>query len=160
MTDTVELSYIARRIRALRNARGQSQDELARLAGCHRSLVSQVERAVRNLSVDTLDRFATAMGVDAISLFYDREVQRNPLDSTTLRERVSLNVLALRSRRGLSQDALSRSAGLSSNYVSSLEVHKPNVDLAHLGKLAQALDIPVRDFFTPDMSGGPLSGLQ
>ncbi|MGF6635370.1 helix-turn-helix domain-containing protein [Paraburkholderia sp. MM6662-R1] len=160
MTDKFELSYIARRVRELRNARGKSQDEFARLVGCHRSLVSQVERAARNLSVDTIDRFATALGVDAISLFYDKEVQRNPLGWTTLRERVSLNVLALRTKRGLSQDALSESAKLSRNYVSSLEVHKPNVDLGHLVKLAQALDVPVSDFFVPDMSMGTLSGLK
>jgi transcriptional regulator with XRE-family HTH domain len=158
MVDKFELLFIARRVRELRIARGKSQDEFARLAGCHRSLVSQVERAIRNLSVDTIDRFATALSVDAISLFYDKEVPRNLHNSTPLRERVSSNVLALRNERGLSQDALSERAKLSRNYVSSLEVHKPNVDVGHLEKLAEVLDVPVSELFAADGPKGTTLG--
>lgn len=143
------LLFIARRVQELRSARDKSQDGFARLAGCHRSLVSQVERGVRNLSVDTIDRFATALGVDPVSLFQDSEVPRDLHNATPLRERVSTNVLALRSKRLLSQDALSERAGLSRNYVSSLEVRKPNVDLRHLEELAGALGVPVRALFAP-----------
>jgi transcriptional regulator with XRE-family HTH domain len=157
MADKSELLFVARRVRELRIARGKSQDEFARLAGCHRSLVSQVERAVRNLSVDTIDRFATALGVEAISLFHDKEYLRNRHTSIPLRERVSMNVLALRTERGLSQDALSERAKLSRNYVSSLEVHRPNVDLGHLAKLASVLDVPVGELFAPNGPNGTTS---
>jgi transcriptional regulator with XRE-family HTH domain len=160
MADIFELSFIARRVRELRTAMHKSQNEFAGIAGCHRSLVSQVERAVRNLSVDTIDRFATALDVDAISLFYDKKVPRNLHSSIPLRERVSSNALALRTNSGLSQDALSARAKLSRNYVSLLEVHKPNVDLRHLEKLADALDVPVSDFFAPDVSTRTISGAE
>ncbi|MGF6261830.1 transcriptional regulator with XRE-family HTH domain [Paraburkholderia youngii] len=150
MADKFELLFIARRVRELRVASGKSQDEFARLIGCHRSLVSKVERAARNLSVDTIDRFATTLGVDAISLFYDKAIPRELHNSIPLRERVSLNVLALRTRHGLSQDALSERAKLSRNYVSSLEVHRPNADLGHLEKLAKVLDVPVSELFAPN----------
>lgn len=144
------LFFIARRVQELRSARDKSQDAFARLVGCHRSFVSQVERGVRNLSVDTIDRFATALHVDAVSLFQDSEVPRDLHNTMPLRERVSTNVLALRSRPGgLSQDALSERAGLSRNYVSSLEVRKPNADLRHLEELAGALGVPVSALFAP-----------
>jgi transcriptional regulator with XRE-family HTH domain len=151
MVDKFELLFIARRVRELRVARGKSQDEFARLVGCHRSLVSQVERAARNLSVDTIDRFATALDVDAVSLFYDKIIPRKLHNSTPLRERVPSNVLALRSKHRLSQDALSERAKLSRNYVSSL------VDLGHLEKLAQALDVPLSELFAPDGADGTTS---
>jgi transcriptional regulator with XRE-family HTH domain len=152
------LSFIARRVRELRGAKDESQDGFARLVGCHRSLVSQVERGVRNLSVDTLDRFATALDVDAASLFQDSKVPRDLHNPMPLRERVSANVYALRSKSGLSQDALSERAKLSRNYVSSLEVRKPNVDLHHLEKLAGALEVPVSKLFARPESKGTAAG--
>jgi transcriptional regulator with XRE-family HTH domain len=139
-------SQIARRVQELRSGRGLSQDEFARLVGCHRSQVSQVERGVKNLSVDTIDRFAKALGVDALSLLQTGPVvARDPRKALSLRERVSRNVLALRSARGMAQDALSESAGLSRNYVSSLEVRKKNVALSHLEMLAIALGVPLSE---------------
>ncbi|WP_161782945.1 helix-turn-helix domain-containing protein [Paraburkholderia nodosa] len=157
MADKLELLFIAARVRELRVASGKSQDEFARLVGCHRSLVSQIERAVRNLSVDTIDRLATALGVDPVSLFYDKVIPRELHNSEPLRERVPLNVLALRTGRRLSQDALSERAKLSRNYVSSLEVHRPNADLGHLKKLATVLDVPVSELFAPIVRNGTTS---
>jgi transcriptional regulator with XRE-family HTH domain len=151
------LFYIARRVQQLRSVRGQSQDGFARLVGCHRSLVSHVERGVRNLSLNTLDRFATALCVDAVSLFQGSEVPLDVHHPTPLRERVSANVLALRSERGLSQDVLSERAGLSRNYVSALEVRKQNADLRHLEELAGALGVPVSALFAPPSSEGTVA---
>ncbi|QIE22859.1 helix-turn-helix domain-containing protein [Caballeronia sp. SBC2] len=147
------LYQIAHRVQELRVVGGLSQDEFARLVGCHRSQVSQVERGVKNLSLDTIDRFAKALGVDAVSLLQSGPVvvheSSNPL---SLRERVSRNVFTLRSARGFAQDALSESAGLSRNYVSSLEVRKKNVALSHLELLAAALGVPLTALLAPPKS--------
>lgn len=59
---------LAQNIRALRKLRGLSQESLADLAGLHRTYVSDVERARRNLSLDNLERLARALGVEAASL--------------------------------------------------------------------------------------------
>ena len=158
MADKFELLFIARRVRELRVASGKTQDEFAKLVGCHRSLVSQIERAARNLSIETIDRFATAFDVDPVSLFYDRVIPRMPQNSLPLRERVPSNVLALRTKRRLSQDALSERAKLSRNYVSLLEVHKPNAFLGHLEKLAEVLGVPVSELFAPSGASGTTSG--
>ncbi|WP_426399473.1 helix-turn-helix domain-containing protein [Ralstonia sp. R-29] len=145
------LFQIARRVRQLREDSGLSQDAFARLVPCHRSQVSQVERGVNNLSLDTIERFAIALGVDAVSLLQEgAAIARNPRDSSQLRERVARNVLLLRTARGLAQDALSESAGLSRNYVSTLEVRKKNVSLAHLEALAVVLDVPLNTLFKPE----------
>jgi transcriptional regulator with XRE-family HTH domain len=49
----------------LRNARrnqGMSQETLAELAGLHRTYVGAIERGERNVSVDNMERLATAVG--------------------------------------------------------------------------------------------------
>ena len=52
-----------KRLRALREARGWSQEEFADRAGLHRTYVSAVERGVRNPTLSVLERLATALGV-------------------------------------------------------------------------------------------------
>ncbi len=49
----------------LRQARGWSQEALAHEAGLHRTFVAHVERQVRNISLDNVERLAAALGVSA-----------------------------------------------------------------------------------------------
>ena len=43
--------------------KGLSQEDLAELANLHRTYVGSVERAERNVSIDNIERLATALGV-------------------------------------------------------------------------------------------------
>lgn len=52
-----------KRLRALREARGWSQEEFADRAGLHRTYVSAVERGVRNPTLSVLERLAKALGI-------------------------------------------------------------------------------------------------
>lgn len=52
-----------KRLRALREERGWSQEEFADRAGLHRTYVSAVERGVRNPTLSVLERIAKAMGI-------------------------------------------------------------------------------------------------
>ncbi|BAL94035.1 helix-turn-helix domain-containing protein [Rubrivivax gelatinosus] len=61
-------SRIARHVRRLRVLRGLSQERLAELADLHRTYVGAVERGERNVSVATVERLATALGVDVSEL--------------------------------------------------------------------------------------------
>ena len=63
---------LATNLRELRQAKGVSQEALGELAGLHRTYVSQVERAVNNVSLDNLDRLATALEVDIAELLAQR----------------------------------------------------------------------------------------
>lgn len=54
---------LGRRIRALRLARGWSQEELARRATIHRVYLGDVERGVRNPSLRHLVAIAVVLGV-------------------------------------------------------------------------------------------------
>ena len=58
-----------KRVRALREARGHSQEDLANLARLHRTYVGGVERGERNVSLLNIWRIADALGVDPPALF-------------------------------------------------------------------------------------------
>ncbi|MBE0547255.1 MAG: helix-turn-helix transcriptional regulator [Rubrivivax sp.] len=59
---------LARHLRALRAARGLSQEALADLADLHRTYVGSIERRERNVSLDNVERLAAALAVDICDL--------------------------------------------------------------------------------------------
>ena len=65
----------AQNLRALRRARGLSQEELAHQAGIDRTYISALERNVYNASIDVVDRLAEVLGVDVAEL-----LKRPPTD--------------------------------------------------------------------------------
>ncbi|RZL04147.1 MAG: XRE family transcriptional regulator [Rubrivivax sp.] len=52
----------------LRQELGLSQEALAFEAGLHRTFVAHVERQARNISLDNIERLATALGVSVSRL--------------------------------------------------------------------------------------------
>ena len=55
-------------LRLQRTRKGISQEELAHRSGLHRTYVGSVERGERNISIDNMERLATALSVDLASL--------------------------------------------------------------------------------------------
>ena len=62
------LARFGNRLRELRQAKGISQEALADLAGLHRTYVSSVERGERNISLQNIDRLASALEVSLADL--------------------------------------------------------------------------------------------
>jgi transcriptional regulator with XRE-family HTH domain len=67
---------LAEAIRKHRESAGISQEELADRAELHRTYISLVERARRNLTVDALDRVALGLGIPASRLLAEAENAR------------------------------------------------------------------------------------
>ena len=59
---------VAANLKSLRLSLGLSQEEFAHRAGVHRTYVGSVERGERNVSIDTIERFASALRVDVIDM--------------------------------------------------------------------------------------------
>ena len=57
---------------AMRRAKGLSQEALALEAGLHRTFIAHVERGVRNLALDNVERIALALGVEAFEMLLPR----------------------------------------------------------------------------------------
>ena len=74
MTKVSPKETLAANLRRMRRATGLSQEELAARAGLHRTYVSSVERAERNVSLKNIYLLAGALGVepgDLIAPFTD-----------------------------------------------------------------------------------------
>lgn len=56
-------------IKEERIAQGLSQEELGYRAGVHRTYVGAVERGEKNITIDTLEKIAKALGIDKNELF-------------------------------------------------------------------------------------------
>lgn len=63
---------LSRNLRELRAAKGFSQEGLALEAGLHRTFVAHVERGVRNISLDNIEKLAIALGVRCADLLRDQ----------------------------------------------------------------------------------------
>ncbi len=69
--DGLDLAGVGRRVRARREALGLSLDDLSRLCGVSRSMLSEVERVGRTPTVLVLDRIATGLGRTTIAAGVD-----------------------------------------------------------------------------------------
>jgi transcriptional regulator with XRE-family HTH domain len=54
---------LAYQMRMLRLKRGWSQETLAEVAGLHRTYISGIERAERNVGLDNVEKIAAAFGL-------------------------------------------------------------------------------------------------
>ena len=62
---------LALNLKFLRAERGLSQDALALIAGLDRTFVAHVERLKRNISLDNLEKLATALDVPTAELLLE-----------------------------------------------------------------------------------------
>ncbi|WP_082549106.1 helix-turn-helix domain-containing protein [Rhizobacter sp. Root404] len=61
-------ALLAVNVLRMRNNKGWSQEALAFEAGLHRTFIAHVERQARNISIDNVERIATALGVPIADL--------------------------------------------------------------------------------------------
>jgi transcriptional regulator with XRE-family HTH domain len=61
-------AVLAANVRAFRHANNLSQEEFAARCGLHRTYVGSVERCERNVTLSTLELFASAVGVSVPQL--------------------------------------------------------------------------------------------
>lgn len=66
--------YLGKRIRELRKQQSISQEELGFKAGISAAHLGQIERALKNPTIETVDRIAAALGVSLGELFSEETV--------------------------------------------------------------------------------------
>ena len=67
---------VAKNLRKIRESKKISQEKLAEVAELHRTYISSVERGERNVTIDSMERFAKALDIDIRDLL-------KPYDDTT-----------------------------------------------------------------------------
>ncbi len=63
---------LATNLARIRGNAGVTQEGLADLAGLHRTYVGHLERAMRNPSLENVEKLALALGVDVVDLLADK----------------------------------------------------------------------------------------
>ncbi len=66
--DTPSRVVFGENLRRARVAKGLSQESLGEQAGVHRTFVGAVERAENNVSIDTMEKLAAAVGLSIAAL--------------------------------------------------------------------------------------------
>ncbi|MEX0650184.1 MAG: helix-turn-helix transcriptional regulator [Candidatus Andersenbacteria bacterium] len=61
--------YFGQRVRALREQRGYSQEDLGMKAKIHRTYIGSVERGEQNVSIINIEKIARALGIPLGELF-------------------------------------------------------------------------------------------
>jgi transcriptional regulator with XRE-family HTH domain len=69
ITQSDILTRFGRRVRALRTARGQSQETFAEACGIDRTYISGIERGKRNVGLKNIAVIAQALGITLSELF-------------------------------------------------------------------------------------------
>src|SRR6266513_4875688 len=69
MPEATVQSALGERLRAIRQLRRKTLKEVAGAAGLSESFLSQLERGRTNATIATLQRLATALGIDVSDLF-------------------------------------------------------------------------------------------
>ena len=85
MEDSVILDTIGQNIRAARERKKLSQEELARKIGKDQTAISEYENGKRKLTVTDLPAFATALDV-TIGYFFHGKMEANELEQALLHE--------------------------------------------------------------------------
>lgn len=62
------LVLFANNLRQLRKDKGLSQEDLAAIAGMHRTYIGMIERCEKNITLINIDKLAKALSVDPSTL--------------------------------------------------------------------------------------------
>lgn len=63
------MQSLGKRIKKMRGERSLSQEELAELAGVHRTYVGMIERGEKNVTVLSAQKISAALGISVSELF-------------------------------------------------------------------------------------------
>lgn len=89
------LRLVGERIRTIRKEIGYTQEYLAEKAGIHYTYISDIERAERNISIDTLGKIIGALEVEPIEIFQFHNIE-SPVKTTNKKEvLLSLNSMLI-----------------------------------------------------------------
>ncbi|MGF6505896.1 helix-turn-helix domain-containing protein [Paraburkholderia sp. 32] len=150
---------LARSVSMTRKEKKISGDALCQRANIGRNTLYLIEKKSGNARLDTIMNLAVALNVDPCH-FFGRDRYSSPSKERiqTFRASVAAKIQGHRTMRALSQNALTKRAGLPWGYVSQIERKSPDLTLDVLDKIAGALNVEVVELLAPDFADelGPI----
>ena len=80
MIQQVNRNLTGKRVKALRERKGISQVQLAKIIGVNNSLISKLESGETNSSIPVIQKIASALGVSIVKLLEDDELDPTGTD--------------------------------------------------------------------------------
>jgi transcriptional regulator with XRE-family HTH domain len=77
-------------------------------------------------------------------------MKKSPGKKLSARDVFARNLRRVRRAREMSQEALGLEAEITRPYISSVELGRRNISIDNMGRLADALRVPLRDLVDPD----------
>lgn len=177
------LSRLGTNLRILRRRRGYSQEALGRLCGMPKSQISNLERALTNVKVVTVEAVSKPLKCSVADLLSppptpyaltqfspaesdSPELSANPpqcpsRDHPTTRaelmERLAANMVRLRNDRGWTQRELANRCGCASSFISRIEMERSSVTLSTIAMLLQGFACTTTDLFWRDVPKGQIA---
>lgn len=78
------IKQFGKRVRDLRQAQKLSQEDLAERADLHYTYIGGVERGERNLSLKSIEKIASALGIDIRELFLPQMAKKADIESNKI----------------------------------------------------------------------------
>ncbi len=85
---------LGQRIRQLRSERKMSQEELAFKAGISPAHLGQIERAIKNPTVDTVGKIAAALNVPMTAMFSNDPLSSSAVSGSTV-EKINIHLMVM-----------------------------------------------------------------
>jgi len=125
-------------IKKNRESHGLSQEELAQLAEMDRTGISRLERLAPNITLDSADALAQALGMSLLTLLGIPSLQK---DSEPSKSIFAVRLREARLDAGLNQRELAERAHVDRNFVSTAESGKMNIRFETVDRFALALNV-------------------
>lgn len=68
------IKIFASNLKKYRHQKGLSQESLAEKSGLHRTYISAIERCKRSISLENIQKIASALEIEAYILFVDEDI--------------------------------------------------------------------------------------
>lgn len=128
-------------IRSFRRKRGLSLADLAERSKLSVSYLSEIERGIKQPSLDTLEKLAAALNISVQGFFTEKDSS----SVLTLGDKIVM----LRQEKKMSQAQLAERAGISTTYLCQIERGNVTPSLDTLKTLAEALNVSPQDLMEP-----------
>lgn len=145
----------ARRFKELRLSRDLTQQEIAKCLGVQKYRVSEVERELSDVRLETVDQFCKVLRVlphEVMADDFDPKLKKFALLKEPLVDIVQRNVRAAREHHKMTLAEIGELVGVSYSFISRVELQERGFRLSTIDRLSQALGYKLSDIMSPDFS--------
>ncbi len=145
----------ARRFRELRLFRDLTQEQVAKCIGVQKYRVSEVERELSDIRIETIDQFCRALHVlphEVMADKFDPEARKFSVLKEPLIHVIQRNVRAARESKGMTLTEIGELIGTQHSFVCRIELQDYGFRVSTIDRVAKAIGVSLSDVMNPAYS--------